>query len=176
MIWNAHFKTVNFLPQDKLIPFLNVDAFRKEVFKEFGPQNPYSVVSMLKQSWHRTSSRLGMVYNSSQDYLADPKDRNYRLPFAEIEEAERALQCKPLEMNLPKGRVLKFAHDNIRNPRLPDQNITRKKAYDSSVPIRSSHGARIAPFSKEQTGNGSVEVAVKRKPGEYRETHIPWLY
>jgi hypothetical protein len=107
MIWNAHFKSVNFLAgKKKSMPYLNVDSLKRDLFHEFGPDNVFSVAAKMNQSWHRVCTKSAMVRYSEKDYpMSQQNERKYS-PFVEIEEASRTLLLsESTDHELAAGRV-----------------------------------------------------------------------
>ncbi|KAF2743152.1 hypothetical protein M011DRAFT_461944 [Sporormia fimetaria CBS 119925] len=109
MIWNAHFKCIHILANDDgtVVPFVNIDRFRKDFFADFGPDNLYQVGDKMSRSWHRTASRAGMIYYTAADY---PGQHPGTLsPLADLKEASRALLRPHVkDTSLRKGRVIRW--------------------------------------------------------------------
>lgn len=116
MIWNAHFKCVNFLAagRDIGLPFVNVDGLKADTFEGFGPGNPYPVVDLMNQSWHLTDCRLNMVQYCGEDYPIEHEGKG-RSPFDELQETRRELSHCPPNSGMPPGRIIQYPLGQITN-------------------------------------------------------------
>lgn len=139
MIWNAHFKCVNVLTNtgNKSVPFLDIDRFKQDLFRDFGPNNVSTVVGKMNQSWHRAYSRSAMVRYCAEDYPLVQGDAKQRSPIAEVEEAANTVINRQSTANeLAKGRVFK---------------LPSKRAYGSmNTPATSEN------FEESRIGAGNV--------------------
>lgn len=124
MIWNAHFKSINFLSKDGQggFPFFNVDSFKEGLFHDFGPENSFPVVQKMNQSWHRSYNASSMIQQSVANYAIGI----HRSPFEDVEEAtsQKLFNTK----GLPAGRVIK--------PPMKKNKSTRTARSDSKVTLQ----------------------------------------
>jgi hypothetical protein len=89
MIWNAHCRAVNMLPNDGKdgAPFIDVHQFKKTMFSDFCPDNPITVAFRVNESWHRGISDPDMVRMSTKQY---PIGVNVS-PMEEIDEISKRM-------------------------------------------------------------------------------------
>jgi hypothetical protein len=164
MIWNAHFKSLNFLARsgDTSLPFVNLDRFKQDLFDGFGPQRTYPVADKMNQSWHRTNSRLNMVQYSAEDYPIEAKNGKGRSPFDEHQEALRALSQSTPNNGMPKGRVFEFpsGHSNGNNY-LEDAGVLAKNG-NASKALLGVHQVRLRD-SNPRVGRKKPSTLIKRK-------------
>jgi hypothetical protein len=103
MIWNAHFKTTNFLAKSgqDCLPFINIDNFKSSLFNESDAQNSHPIVQKMNQSWHRICKPSDMVKHAATGY---PIGTHYS-PFEDIQEA--TTQNLFVDKGLTTGRIMK---------------------------------------------------------------------
>jgi hypothetical protein len=170
MIWNAHFKTTNFLarPGQIGLPFINVDNFKDSIFNNLDSKNKTLVVQQMNQSWHRSYNTSGMVQHSAANY---PIGTHYS-PFEDIREAT----ARNLLVNkeLTTGRVVKppMKKRVLPGPARRDfKTNPRGSQVHSSAPLT----LPIANGSRPQVTISSTcsEVQAEGAPKLNRTSEIP---
>jgi hypothetical protein len=170
MIWNAHFKTTNFLarPGQDSFPFININSFKDGIFNNPDYKNNTLIVQKMNQSWHRSYNTSGMVQHAAANY---PTGTHYS-PFEDIQEA--TAQKLLIGKGLTAGRVVKppMKKRVLPGPARRDFKINPGGSQDhSSAPLTFPVVNGSVP--QAYTLDENSEVQAERVSGLDRTSEIP---